>query len=310
MNPTILDLFPVGQLGPIVSHTAISSGMSGATVYSVETAQGQFVVRRFHGAREDWRRSADIQRLASEHEIAPALLYIDEPNQITVSQKIAGVSFGSAMADPASQRTALHSLTMSLGKLHSLPYTKPVARNLGEMSQKIWSEQSQRPGFVAWAVSLDTQLRSCLGTIAQDRRQVLCHGDLNPENILWDGSRVWLVDWDMADLGHPYLDLACIANFLSFPNDTAVALLGLQEQTQISEQQKITFNACRDFARITYGCVFLELVPALDEIQFESLEQTPTLMECFGRVMKGEIEMSSPSTQALIASALFKQALL
>jgi len=284
--------------------------MSGATVYSVETAQGHFVVRRFHGAREDWRRFAGIQRLAGEHEIAPVLLYVDEPNQITVSQKIAGVSFGSAMADPASQRAALHSLTMSLGKLHALPYTNSAARNFGEMSQKIWNEQSRRHGFVPWAVGLETQLHSCLDIIAQDGRLVLCHGDLNPENILWDGNRVWLIDWDMADLSHPYLDLACIANFLSFSNDTAVALLGLQEQSQISEQQKITFNSCRDFARITYGCVFLHLVPALDEIQFDSLEQTPTLMECFRRVMQGEILMSSPSTQALIASALFKQALL
>lgn len=310
MNSTILDLFPVDQLGSIVAHAAIGTGMSGATVHSVETAQGHFIVRRFHGAREEWQRSTTIQRLVADNGIAPALFYIDEVNQTTVSQKIIGVSFGGAMTDPASQQAALHSLTTTLGKLHAVPYTGAAARNLGEVSQRIWKEQSQRPGFVPWAESLGTQLRVCLDTIAQDGRQVLCHGDLNPENILWDGNRVWLVDWDMADLGHPYLDLASIANFLSFPNDTAFALLGLQEQKQISDQQKKTFNACRDFARITYGCVFLELVPALNDVQFDSLEQTPTLMECFGRVMKGETQMSSPSTQALIAAALFKQVLL
>lgn len=309
MNSTILDSFPTDTLGSIVSHTAISNGMSGATVFSVETTQGHFVLRRYHGAQKEWRRTTAIQRLVAEHGIAPALLYVDEDNQTTVSQKINGVSFGSAMAAPASQQAALHSLTSILGKLHALPYTNAVARNLGEASQTLWTKQSQRRGFVSWAANLESLLHSCLQIMIQDGRTVLSHGDLNPANILWDGSRVWLVDWDMADLSHPYLDLASIANFLSFSNDTAIALLGLQEQSKISDQQAITFNACRNFARITYGCVFLELVPKLDEIQFDSLERTPTLMECFGRIMKGEIQMSSPSTQALIASALFKQAL-
>lgn len=309
MNSQILNSFPTDKLGPIVAHTAISNGMSGATVYSVETIQGHFVLRRFHGAREEWQRSIAIQRLVAEHGIAPALLHVDEDNQTTVSQKIIGVSFAGAMTDPASRQAALHSLTTILSKLHALPYSNPVARNFGVASQETWTKQSQRPGFVTWAASLEAQLHSCIQIMTQDGRLALCHGDLNPANILWDGSRVWLVDWDMADLSHPYLDLASITNFLSLTNDTTVALLGQQEQTQINEQQQITFNACRNFARITYGCVFLELVPTLDEIRFDTLEHTPTLMECFGRIMQGEIQMSSPSTQALIASALFKQAL-
>jgi hypothetical protein len=37
---------------------------------------------------------------------------------------------------------------------------------------------------------------------------------LKPENILFDGSRVWLVDWEAAFLNDRYFDLAMVANFV------------------------------------------------------------------------------------------------
>jgi thiamine kinase-like enzyme len=39
-------------------------------------------------------------------------------------------------------------------------------------------------------------------------RPVLCHNDLMPANLLDDGLRLWLVDWEYAGAGHPLFDLA------------------------------------------------------------------------------------------------------
>jgi thiamine kinase-like enzyme len=41
----------------------------------------------------------------------------------------------------------------------------------------------------------------------------MSHGDLWLDNILWDGHRIWLLDWECAGMSHPYRDLAkiCIA---------------------------------------------------------------------------------------------------
>lgn len=44
---------------------------------------------------------------------------------------------------------------------------------------------------------------------------VSSHNDLlRPENILFDGNRVWLVDWEAAFLNDRYNDLAVVANFV------------------------------------------------------------------------------------------------
>ena len=45
---------------------------------------------------------------------------------------------------------------------------------------------------------------------------VSSHNDLfKPDNILFDGSRVWLVDWEAAFLNDRYADLAVVANLVA-----------------------------------------------------------------------------------------------
>jgi thiamine kinase-like enzyme len=39
-------------------------------------------------------------------------------------------------------------------------------------------------------------------------RPVLCHNDMLPANLIDDGKRLWLVDWEYAGAGHPLFDLA------------------------------------------------------------------------------------------------------
>jgi len=52
-----------------------------------------------------------------------------------------------------------------------------------------------------------------------DSDLVSSHNDLKPQNIRFDGNRIWLVDWESAFLNDRYVDLAVAANF--FVNDEA-----------------------------------------------------------------------------------------
>jgi thiamine kinase-like enzyme len=46
-----------------------------------------------------------------------------------------------------------------------------------------------------------------------DTDLVASHNDLKHQNILFDGERVWLIDWEAAFLNDPYVDFAVVANF-------------------------------------------------------------------------------------------------
>src|SRR5262249_19105478 len=55
-------------------------------------------------------------------------------------------------------------------------------------------------------------------------RPVLCHNDMLPANLIDDGNRLWLLDWEYSGAGHPLFDLAHVsaANSLSMEQQSAL----------------------------------------------------------------------------------------
>jgi thiamine kinase-like enzyme len=56
-------------------------------------------------------------------------------------------------------------------------------------------------------------------------RPALCHNDLLPANLIDDGTRLWLVDWEYAGAGHPLFDLANASANIGLADDQDRALL-------------------------------------------------------------------------------------
>jgi thiamine kinase-like enzyme len=53
----------------------------------------------------------------------------------------------------------------------------------------------------------------------------LCHNDMLPANVLDDGQRVWIVDWEYAGMGHPLFDLAGFSANCDYTEEQDVAFL-------------------------------------------------------------------------------------
>jgi hypothetical protein len=54
---------------------------------------------------------------------------------------------------------------------------------------------------------------------------VSSHNDPNPRNILFDGTRLWLVDWETAGRNDPFIDVAILVDSLAPTPDLRDALL-------------------------------------------------------------------------------------
>jgi thiamine kinase-like enzyme len=68
---------------------------------------------------------------------------------------------------------------------------------------------------------------------------VLCHNDLLPANVLDDGRRVWLVDWEYAGIGHPFFDLAGVSANCRFDDAFDRQLLRAYRGTDVVDPQDL-----------------------------------------------------------------------
>jgi aminoglycoside phosphotransferase (APT) family kinase protein len=311
LNPR--DLFPSDRLGEIIDIQPFASGMSKAVVRAVKTASGTYVLRVHpdrDGAEGETDTPFDVLRLVAENGIAPPLLHADEANRCTVWALIDAAPLATALASPQTREAAFTSLVRQLARLHALPPPGGVvSRDLLETARALWSGQSQRPGFAEWARPLGARLPELGAVLARDPRTVLSHCDMNPTNILWDGTRVWMVDWDQAALMHPYLDLAVIANFLNLGDGETVSLVAAQEGAPLSPEQREVLSALRDVTRLIFGCLFVGLVPDLTALPWRTADEVPTLGECYARMRAGTLDVRSVEGQAMMGHAVFKQAL-
>jgi aminoglycoside phosphotransferase (APT) family kinase protein len=300
-------VFPKTGLGEITQVAPIKIGLSGAGVFSVTTTTGQYVVRFHATSPELWTKEITMQRLAASAGVAPKIVHVDDRQRATVTERITYFPFGAALGHPDHRGIAVGSLIAQLKALHATPLPAGDSQDPVQFARGIWDDQAKRPGFPAWALPLSPRLKAAADALAKDPRKVFSHCDLNPANVLWDGVRVWFVDWEGAAPAHPYLDLAIFTNFMSVPQADALKILAAQEGVALTSDETQLFALLRDHARLVYGSVFLRLIPDLTKVEFHDREATATLAECFAQMMAGKLALNLATGQAAIAAAFFKQ---
>src|SRR5207247_109736 len=90
-----------------------------------------------------------------------------------------------------------------------------------------------------------------------DSDMVSSHNDLKPENIVFDGERVWLVDWEAAFLNDRYSDLAVIANFVVTNDAEEEVYLQTYFGEAAGEHRLARFYLMRQVVHMFYAMAFM-----------------------------------------------------
>ncbi len=86
---------------------------------------------------------------------------------------------------------------------------------------RLTRENSRHAGKLARLAKLNSDLEAALGPV----EIIFGHNDLLPANIMDDGKRLWLIDWDYAGFNTPFFDLGGLASNASFSAAETDALL-------------------------------------------------------------------------------------
>ncbi len=91
-----------------------------------------------------------------------------------------------------------------------------------------------------------------------DAEMVSSHNDVfKPDNILFDGQHVWLVDWEAAFLNDRYADLAAIANQVVTNEEEETAYLQEYFGAAPDQYQLARFHLMQQIAHLFYTMAFL-----------------------------------------------------
>lgn len=141
--------------------------------------------------------------------LAPALLYCDPGRGLLVTRFVEG---GAWTREAARRPRNLQRVAGLLRRLHALPVPGGVCqRDFAATAAALRiavgddSARDSEARLCAEAGEKFRRLAACArGTVAP------CHNDVHHLNLLDDGDRLWLVDWEYGGAGDPIYDLASL----------------------------------------------------------------------------------------------------
>jgi len=307
----LLAHLPEDRVGAVAGIEPITMGLSGAGVYAVTAARGEFVLRvqAAGGDQAIFARQVRLLRRVAEAGIAPAVIHVDETAQAVLSMRIPGRPLGAALGDPAQRPRAVASVIDGLRALHALEPADVVPSDPVGFARAAWQAQRTRPGFPSWAAALEPILQAATAVLARAPHRVVSHNDVNPGNILWDGARAWLVDWEVAGLNHAHYDLAVFAMFLRLDDDSAFGLVERHDGAPPDDQARATFKALRQLAAALCGLTVLGTVGDLSVRPSPARADALSLGDCYAAMRTGQFDVRTPRDRASFGLALLAEAL-
>lgn len=244
---------------------------------------------------DDPTRHFTCMKAAAEAGLAPHVWYT------SIEDRIAITDFVEAAPFPVTD--ALVRIPAALRTLHALPPFPGVLNHLNTSCMFLINKGTAVDGFIqrfqAANILPQGESEELLARYAQlaavyprhDPDMVSSHNDLfKPDNILFDGHRVWLVDWEAAFLNDRYADLAVVAN-LVVTNDAEERVYLQEYFGQPPDQYQLArFFLMQQVAHIFYAMVFLLLGSSGRQLNLS--ENAPDFRDFHRRIWAGEVNLA------------------
>jgi Phosphotransferase enzyme family len=239
-------------------------------------------------------------RAAADAGLAPKVHYVSVEDGISITDFVEEVPLplGEALVRlpallrtlhtlPAFPETASHVNTTCTFLLHAGPARDGFIRKFREANALTASETEDILSWHAQAAAAYARLEPALAS---------SHNDLfKPDNILFDGGRIWLVDWEAAFLNDRYADLAAAANLVIRSNADEQTYLRHYFGHEPDQSQWARYYLMRQVVHLFYTMAFLfNAGPAR-----LGGEQAPDFETFHQRMWAGEINLADQATKVI-----------
>jgi hypothetical protein len=239
-------------------------------------------------------------KAGAEIGIAPRIRYMSIDDRILITDFIEAQPFplDKARLLLADSLQRLHGLTPFPKTVNWLEFVDVYVRRIRDA--KILPESVTGEIFQLYSRIMDVYPR------AQDL--VSCHNDLKPENIVFDGKKAWLVDWEAAFLNDRYLDLAVVGNFVLKNDRDEAEYLQTYFGEPAGEYRQARFFLMRQIAHMSYFSFIMMLASTGKPVDPDTVKMD--FRDYHDRMWAGEITLVSDEEKIRYARVHMEEALL
>ena len=277
---------------PLEAISSVGGGITTALTLKVR-AGGRSYLLRVEGEPSPLRNPYQYEsmRIAAETSIAPKILHLDEAARVMVMDFIESRPLQSYPG-------GLHGLAYALGELLRRLQATPVFPHFVDYPDIVGRlfAHVRRTGLFAPGL-LDVHVEH-LERVRQNYNEALeglvsSHNDAHPGNLLFDGQRLWLVDWESAYRNDPMVDLAILIDSFAFSPELEVVLARAWLARTPDEAFYSRLATVRALTRLYYAGVFLSSSAASRSGDPPDTNLTVPTLETFNQRIRDEAFRSS-----------------
>lgn len=273
-----------------------------ALSYRIEVAGRPYLLRLESSRRDEVRdpqRSYACMQAAAEAGIAPAVRHADAAAAVAIVDFVPSRPLSDYPGGPPGVARGLGSLVARLQATQTFPPVLDYPSMIGALLGRLRASGVFAPGLLDRHRDGFERIREACSS--DGSALVSSHNDLNPGNILFDGERLWLVDWETAYCNDPLVDVASLGIFFA-PTAELEAML---VQSWLGRGPDRILGArlvlMRQLTRLFYGCAAslnaantpITMVPEADLA-------APTPAQFRDAVAQGRLIGGSPEAQRIV----------
>jgi hypothetical protein len=284
----------------------LTDGLSAAKVYKIAVNDKYYVLK---ADPAEVIHDHSCMEVAAEAGLAPPIHHINKRTGITITGYIQHTPLQNAFQSP---EVLLMELTKTIRAIHELPTFSKESSLLdtvdGLVSEFKSSQMLTGPAFDACFAYYEV-IKAHYPWYDTDK--VSSHNDLNPNNMVFDGAKIWIIDWDAAFRNDRYVDLAITANFFAVADQKEHIMLKTYFGDDLEEYHKARFFIMRQICRIVYAMLMFRLANASggSEAIHDQDMQEATLTAIRKQLAHGELNLAEYKGQLLFGKAMLNEAL-
>lgn len=278
---------------PVTDLRPVGGGASGALTYRAEAAGRPYFVRveTRRGPLRNPHQYVCMQT-AVDAGLAPPLRYVDPERGVAVMDFLAQRPLAEYPGGPAALASALGTLAAQLQATPLFPELRDYPALLRRMLDLVRSSGTFTAGL------LDPHAEG-LARILEAYRwepeaRVSSHNDPNPQNVIFDGQRLWLIDWETAYRNDPLTDVAILVQSVATTPELEDVLLRAWLGRAPGPVLRARLTLMRALVRFYYAGLVLGLAAAAPRPAPDP-DLTPlTQAELGAAVAQGRLKLGTP----------------